>query len=120
MARLGNSSFLMRGWTLTIVTALLALLTTRFQPWLAAAGLVPLTAFWFLDGYFLWQERLFRALYDDVITATSSVPLMSMDLRPYTQVRTWRDATFSRTLALFYVPLGLLNVALVAAAVIAP
>ena len=85
----------------------------------AAAGLVPLTAFWLLDGYFLWQERLFRALYDDVRTASSLVPLMSMDVRPYTRVRTWWAATFSRTLALFYVPLGLLNVALVIAAVIA-
>ena len=26
------------------------------------------SSFWFLDSYFLWQERLFRTLYDHVRT----------------------------------------------------
>ena len=27
---------------------------------------MPLLVFWILDAYYLWQERLFRAVYDSI------------------------------------------------------
>ena len=57
-----------------------------------------------LTGTFLWQERLFRALYDHVRQLRESEINFSMDIRPFTtnHARTWLGATFSRTLVGFY------------------
>ena len=71
---------------------------------IAPVTLVPVTIFWGLDGYFLWQERLYRALYDHVRQLEESEIDFSMDLAPFRTRfgRTWLGATFSRTLIGFY------------------
>jgi hypothetical protein len=119
IARHANSSFLVRGWALTVIAAYLAIVATRFEPLLAAMALVPLLAFWALDGYFLWQERLFRALYDDVRVSAQQVEPMSMSVGAYVPTTTWFGAAGSKTLVLFYGPLAVLDVVLVVAALVA-
>jgi hypothetical protein len=119
IGRHANSAFLVRGWCLTIVAAFFAVVATRFEPLLAAVALVPLLTFWVLDGYFLWQERLFRKLYDEVRLPTSKVPPMSMNVGDYLSQTSWLDAIRSKTLILFYAPLVVLDLALVVAAVFA-
>ena len=59
--RLASNSFQMKGWSVVLVAAILVLLAR--EDCLAAAfiALGPSMVFWGLDGYFLWQERLFRA-----------------------------------------------------------
>ncbi|MFI7430587.1 hypothetical protein ACIBPB_26675 [Micromonospora sp. NPDC049836] len=71
-------------------------------------GLVPLLAFWFLDGYYLWQERLFRRLYDDVRRSTSGTDLLSMNVATYRVQTTWASAAFSGTLLLLLLFYGAL------------
>jgi hypothetical protein len=117
--RYANSAFLVRGWALTIVAAFFAVVATRFEPLLAAVAVVPLSMFWVLDGYFLWQERLYRKLYDDVRRPTSTVEAMSMDASGYVGQTGWFDAIRSNTLVLFYGPLVALALALVIAAAVA-
>lgn len=118
IARHAGTAFLVRGWALTIVAAIFAILATRFEPWLAAVALVPLLSFWALDGFFLWQERLFRMLYDDVRKPTSTVEPMSMNIGPYVTDTTWFGAIRSKTLLLFYAPLVALDVVVVIAAAV--
>ena len=36
------------------------------NPYLVLTLVVPIAGFWILDGYFLWQERLFRKVYDEI------------------------------------------------------
>jgi hypothetical protein len=112
VARLANGSLLVRGWSLTVMAAFLAALATRFEPWLAAAALVPLTAFWLLDGYFLSRERGFRRLYEDARQPASTVPKLLMDVRSFVPERGWLSAVVSPTLLLFYGALALLLIAL--------
>ena len=64
--RLASDSFRLKGWAVVLVAALFVLLIGQGRIELAAIGIVPVLLFWGLDGYFLWQERLFRALYDHV------------------------------------------------------
>ncbi|MFE3450265.1 hypothetical protein ACFXJ8_15140 [Nonomuraea sp. NPDC059194] len=116
IARLGTSSFLIKGWVLTIAAAIFAVLANRLETGIAVVALVPLVAFWLLDGYFLWQERLFRCLYDDVRKPDSTVELMSMNTAPYAATKRWRTATFSATLALFYGGLAAVDLVLIAVA----
>ncbi|MGW4238447.1 hypothetical protein ACWEJP_16680 [Streptomyces sp. NPDC004749] len=121
IARLSNNSFLVKGWTLTLAGALLAFATSDAGWPAAGTALISLVAFWFLDGYFLYRERLFRMLYDDVRRPArpeaarpgspgprpdgpghTPVEPFSMDLTPYAHRTRWHRAAFSTTLSLFY------------------
>jgi hypothetical protein len=64
VARLAGNSFLIKGWSVTIAGAFLGLAVSRGEAKLAGIGVVPIAIFWGLDAYFLYAERLFRALYD--------------------------------------------------------
>ena len=100
--RLAANSFRLKGWTVLLVAALLALLARAKHIEYAPITFVPIIFFWGLDGYFLWQERLFRALYDYVRGVQDSDINFSMDVRAFRIQRRWLPAMFSRTLFFFY------------------
>ncbi len=103
--RLATDSFRMKGWAVILVSALLVLLVTESRTDLAAIGFVPVLVFWGLDGYFLWQERLFRDLYDRVRKLEEDQIDFSMNTSDFD--RSWRGATFSITLCPFYLALAI-------------
>jgi len=103
--RLASDSFRMKRWAVILVSALLVLLIREGQVEFAYIGFVPVLVFWCLDGYFLWQERLFRDLYDHVRTLDEADIDFSMDINVFR--RTWLGATFSVTLIPFYIALAL-------------
>lgn len=74
IARLSNEGFVVKGWALTIVGALLGLAVTARNSELALVGLVPAVAFWGLDASLLRAERQFRALYSQVCAHADDVP----------------------------------------------
>ena len=61
--RMSANSFLLKGWSVTLVAALFALAAKDANPKYVIVAYLPVLIFWFIDGYFLFQERLFRALY---------------------------------------------------------
>lgn len=64
---------------------------------------IPLFAFWGLDGYFLWQERVYRKLYDHVRILNEDDIDFCMDTRTVSNdVSGWLDAVFSKTLNIFH------------------
>ena len=102
--RLASGSFRMKGWCVVLVAALFILLAREGRIEFVAVALVPVIFFWGLDGYFLWQERLFRALYDHVRTLEEGEIDFSMNAGLFKtgRPRTWPSATFSYTLIFFY------------------
>ena len=67
--RMAGNLFFLRGWTITLITALLALLVKKgTNPDYIFIVYFLVVIFWILDGYFLSQERLFRDLYNYVRT----------------------------------------------------
>jgi hypothetical protein len=64
--RLAHCSFLLKGWSVILVSALFALAAKDAKIYFIYLAYFPAIAFWGFDGYFLWQERLFRKLYDRV------------------------------------------------------
>ena len=102
--RLASDSSRMKGWCVVLVTALFILLVWEGRIESIAVALIPVIAFWGLDGYFLWQERLYRALYDHVRALEEDEINFSMDTIEFRtgRPRTWLSATFSRTLLVFY------------------
>src|ERR1039458_2620376 len=64
--RMASNLFYLKGWTITLIAALFALAAKDANPKYIFVAYFPVIIFWVLDGYFLSQERRFRALYDDV------------------------------------------------------
>ena len=101
--RLSQGSFLLKGWSVLLISALFALAAGGAQPFFVYIAYFPAVAFWILDGYFLWQERLFRALFDYVRGLSENEVDFSMDTSVVRgQVDPWRDVVFSKTLVIFH------------------
>ena len=112
--RLASNSFRIKGWTVVLVAALVAVLAREGRIEFAHIALLPVLLFWGLDGYFLCQERRFRSLYDNVRSKSESEIDFSMNTGslPRTARMTWFRAMFSITLVVFYVAL-VISVALI-------
>jgi hypothetical protein len=101
--RLSQNSFLLKGWSIVLISALFALAASNRRMYFIYLTYFPLIAFWILDGYFLWQERLARALYDHVRKKSEEDIDFSMDVSTVkNQVRPWSDVILSMTLLLFH------------------
>ena len=114
ITRMAANSFFLKGWSITLISALavLAQKDTNTNFWVIA--LVPATTFWGLDGYFLRQEKLFRKLYDSVRIKSEAEIDFSMDVSPFqNQVGSWLRLVFSSTLVAFHLTI-LLAVLLIA------
>ena len=104
VSRMSAHLFLLKGWTITLIAGLFALATKDANKTYMAIAYFPAFVFWVLDGYFLCQERLFRALYDHVRCLDESQIDFSMDTRPFRQGwrHSWAGTMLSRTLVIYY------------------
>ncbi len=101
--RLAQDSFLLKGWSVLLVTGLFVLSANNTNQFFVYLAYFPAVAFWILDGYFLWQERLFRALYNKVRTKNEGDIDFSMDTSVLkAENKTWCEAIFSNTLLIFH------------------
>ncbi|MDR1486748.1 MAG: hypothetical protein LBT62_01955 [Deltaproteobacteria bacterium] len=89
ISRLGANSFQMKGWAIAIFAAALALFaaTGGVEASYLFMAIIPALLLWFLDAYYLQQERKFRGIYDDVAQASGEnkqdVQLFAMPLNLY-------------------------------------
>ena len=66
--RHNSNSFMIKGWTITIVTAILAYATNTKDANITLMALIPICMFWILDSIFLANERCFISLYNACIS----------------------------------------------------
>lgn len=102
--RLSTNSFLLKGWSVALVAALFALSAKDADTRFLLLVFVPIAIFWGLDGYCLWQERLYRALYQHVrqIPQDQIDFCMSTEKVKDSKGLGWINATFSKTVLLFH------------------
>lgn len=105
--RMSNNSFLLKGWTVTLVAALFALAAQNSNSKFVILAFFPVVVFWILDAFYLWQERLFRALYNDIRNKTQdsiqSEGPFTLDTTSYIgEVQSWAKTVVSKTLVIFY------------------
>lgn len=112
--RMAGNLFLLKGWSITLIAALFALAAKDTNKSYFVIAYFPLFIFWSLDGYFLSQERKFRALYDHVRTLDESQIDFSMDTKPFSNdVRhMWAGSASSNTLVIYYGGLAVVMLAL--------
>lgn len=87
IARMNQCSFQIKGWAITVVTALLALYAASIVPETGRGNnifiyiaIAPTVLFWFLDTYYLQQERKFRGLYNDLIDEARSIGIKDYEM----------------------------------------
>jgi hypothetical protein len=83
ITRHNTNSFQIKGLTVAIVSALLAVYASNNNLEFIWIGIIPTILFWFLDSYYLQLERKFRGLYNDV-AGVSKEPkeIKEMEMRP--------------------------------------
>ena len=103
ITRMAGNSFLIKGWSITLVAALFALAAANTNELFIYLAYFPTFMFWALDAYFLRQERLFRKLYDHVRTIDDRPVDFSMKTELFEENvdGTWSVA-WSPTLCLFH------------------
>ncbi|MCX7610736.1 MAG: hypothetical protein N2043_03995 [Ignavibacterium sp.] len=100
--RMAFNSFMIKGWAITLVVITLLLRGNKYQIFIS---FIPLLVFWFLDTYFLWQERMYRELYKWVIENRMKTDEFLFDMNAYrfkNKVDSKLKIMFSITLGWFY------------------
>ena len=81
ISRLNQNSFQIKGWMITIVSGLLALAANSNNRFYILIAILPVSAFWGLDAFYLQEERKFRGLYSDVAkTDYTDIKISNFDL----------------------------------------
>ncbi len=100
---MAGNSFLLKGWSVTLTSALFALAAKDANPFFVYLAYFPSTTFWALDGYFLNKERLYRELYKDVAGKLPNEIDFSMNTAKFNdKVKSWFSTCFSLTLSMFH------------------
>lgn len=112
--RMASNSFLIKGWTLTLLTVIVTLSKDVGLTKLCMILLVPTICFWYLNAYFLRAECRYRMLYGWVLANRPTTNEHQYDLNPSRfdkDVSGELDFMFSKTLAVFYgIPLLALSI----------
>lgn len=101
IARMSTSSFLFKGWAVTIAAGLSAFAATNTRDAIIIA-IVSTTLFWGLDGYYLWLERGFVRLHKKVAATSESEIDFSMEIDKSNATCEWLKTCFRHHLILFY------------------
>ena len=93
ISRMAQNSFIVKGWVVTILIGLFVFLQKNESKSDLFIYITPILFFWVLDSYYLWQERLFRKLYNKIIDDLTSESDLSMDTSTFKE-----NYSFFRTL----------------------
>jgi hypothetical protein len=117
ISRMGSNSFAIKTWTVGLVAALLTFAAEKDGTGSRVlVALVPVAIFWYLDAFYLRQERLFRRLYDAVRLGEESARQggpFNMSTKPYESDeynRLWA-ALRSSSITPLYLSLGVIVLA---------
>lgn len=101
--RMAGNSFLLKGWSVTLISALFALAAKDSNHFFVYLAYFPCVAFWSLDGYFLWQERMYRKLYQEVTAKDEKSIDFDLNATKYeNEIDSWLSTCFSITLKMFH------------------
>ncbi len=106
ITRMNTNSFQIKGWAVTLVSAFLALFASSKNCCFILAAIFPAMILWFLDAYYLSEERKFRGLYNDVAGISEKprpIKPFAMRTDSYTgKTFSYFSSFFSRTVGILY------------------
>lgn len=77
--RMGSNSFILKGWCITLISAVFALSAKDSNESFLFIAYFPALMFWLLDTYYLHQEKLYRELYKQIALGTISSDTFTLD-----------------------------------------
>ena len=99
ITRMNTNSFLIKGWMITLVSALFALAAKDANVRYIMITYMAVPIFWILDSYYLSQERQYRELYNKVRNNDSSYSNFFMDASSFNNGKNTSISTiFSKTM----------------------
>lgn len=102
--RMSTNSFIIKGWAVTLLSAIFVLADKETNQNYIILMFIVIPVFWYLNGYFLLQERKFRALYDEVRIKKEEEINFSMDISNYkTDKNTIQDCLFAQSIWPIYI-----------------
>lgn len=115
ITRMNTNSFQIKGWSIVIVSALMAIYASTQNNYFFLTAIFPTLIFWFLDAYYLNQERKFRGFYDVAGVAEKSKEIKLFAMRPDLYVGgqySYWSAFFSITILKMYLAMivGLIGI----------
>ncbi len=85
--RMSTNSFIVKGWTVTLISALFVFAQKDSNTTYAILTYIAVPIFWYLNAFFLLQERRYRSLYNDVRLIDENSIDFSMDAKRYNSGR---------------------------------
>lgn len=80
ITRMNANSFQLKGWSIAIVSALLALYANSNNVIYIFVAIIPTLLFCGLDAYYLQQERKFRGVYNNVSGLKNDVEIKPFEM----------------------------------------
>lgn len=103
ITRMNNNSFFIKGWSITLVSALFALAAKDANINYVLISYIVFPIFWLLDGFYIATERQYRELYKEVANKSEASIDFNLDASVYNNGKnTWLLGVFSKTLIPFY------------------
>lgn len=106
ITRMASNSFLLKGWTVTLVVGLLAFGNIKEMDIdFMFLALIPILFFWVLDAFYLNEERKYIKLYEHVTQLDNEKIDFLLNARQHEEgTGGIVSAFFSRTISVFYCP----------------
>lgn len=107
--RMASNSFMLKGWAVTLVAGIFALAGKDTDKLYFLVAYIPVIVFWWLDAYYLLQERLYRSLYEKVRQTDEEnidFSLKATTVEFNSNKNCFCSCLFSKTEIGFYVPLA--------------
>lgn len=107
--RMGNNSFMLKGWGIGVMIAIFAFAGKGKEAECVIFTIIPLIIFWLLDSYYLFLERKYRDLYNEVRNKDKNE--INFDMNPNevkiklsdVNKKSYFSAIFSKTTMMFYI-----------------
>ncbi|MEA5260621.1 hypothetical protein VB264_22680 [Arcicella aquatica] len=104
ITRMSTNSFIIKGWLITLISASFVLSAKDSNNSYIGVTLFATPIFWFLNGYFLCQERRYRSLYNKVRLKKEKNIDFSMDASQFnTGKNTFGSSMFSVSIYPLYI-----------------
>ena len=116
ITRMTSNSFALKGWAVTLVAGLFALSSKDANQFYYLVTYIPILVFWYLDAYYLCQERMYRNLYEKVRKLGEDEIDFSMNAAAkefQTEKTTVSNCFLSKTILGFYLPLAVVTAGII-------
>ena len=103
--RMSKNSFSLKGWTIALLSAMFVLSRSETNKVFLIFALIPIVCFWLLDSYYLFKERQYRELFNNINNNDFKEKISLTIKKDKKNFKQWLKCAFSKTEIIFYLPL---------------